>query len=279
MPATPCYEFGYFRLDTAGPLLTRGRKTIDLPPKAAYVLLMLVENAGSVVEKEDLLKKVWHAAFIEEGSLTRTVSILRKALGDKDSKFIATVSKRGYRFVARTREVEGESAAWAKRKIMLAVLPFENFSRNSKEDYFSDGLTEEMITQLGRLNPPRLGVIARASIMKYKGTDKGVEEIGKELRVDYILSGSARRVDDRVRIAAQLIRVRDSTHLWAENYERDLGDILVLQSQIALAIASQIAIKLTPQEKVRLAGVGAVDPDLYLDHLWAKRTPKSLLLE
>ena len=122
---------------------------------------------------------------------------------------------------------------------MLAVLPFDNISGDPKQDYFSDGLTEEMITQLSRLNPNRLGVIARTSAMRYKGkgTEKSIREIGAELGVSHVLEGSVRRESGRVRIAAQLIQVADETHVWAETYERHLGDILKLQSEVSQAVA------------------------------------------
>lgn len=134
-------------------------------------------------------------------------------------------------------------------KIMLAVLPFENLSGDSAQEYFSEGLTEEMISRLGQMEPQRLGVIARTSAIQYKGTKKRIDQIGKELGVDYILEGTVRHSGDRVRISAQLIQVKDQTHLWAKNYERDLGDILALQQEVAVAIADEVEIKLTPEQK------------------------------
>src|SRR2546425_671287 len=162
-------------------------------------------------------------------------------------------------------------------KIMLAVLPFENLTGDTRQEYLSDGLTEEMITQLGRMHPERLGVIARTSAMQYKKTQKGMDQIGRELGVAYVLEGSLRRADDRVRVSAQLIQVRDQTHLWAESYERDLRDILALQSDVAQAIARQIELKLTPQQQARLAGVRPIDPrayELYSKgrYFWNKRS-------
>ena len=134
-------------------------------------------------------------------------------------------------------------------KIMLAVLPFENLSGDSAQEYFSEGLTEEMISRLGQMEPQRLGVIARTSAIQYKGTKKRIDQIGKELGVDYVLEGTVRHSGDRVRVSAQLIQVKDQTHLWAKNYERDLGDILALQQEVAVAIADEVEIKLTPEQK------------------------------
>ena len=160
---------------------------------------------------------------------------------------------------------------------MLAVLPFENLSGDPQQDYFSSGLTEEMITQLGDLEPNRLGVIARTSAMQYKDARKDTRQIGRELGVDYILEGSVRREGDRVRITAQLIQVKDQTHLWAKDYERNLRDILALQSDVASSIAREIKLKLTSEETARLANIPALNPDAYELYLkgryfWNKRT-------
>ena len=150
---------------------------------------------------------------------------------------------------------------------MLVVLPFENLSGGKRHDYFSDGVTEEMITQLARLSPERLGVIARTSAMQYKSTAKSVRQIGRELAVAYVLEGSVRRAGHRVRIAAQLIQVSDETHLWAESYERNLGNILGLQSEVARAVANEIKVKLAPEERERLASAGVVNPQAYEAYL------------
>jgi TolB-like protein/Tfp pilus assembly protein PilF len=273
------YQFGPFRLDATGRILLRDGKTIALAPKVAGTLLLLVENSGKVVEKEVLLKKVWQDAFVEEGSLTRAISVLRKALGnlEEGQEYIATVSKRGYRFVAPVTELGRESAAADVERIMLAVLPFENLSGGEKHDYFSEGLTEEMITQLARLSPNRMGVIARTSAMQYKLTTKTIQQIGRELGVSHVLEGSVRRAGDRVRITAQLIRVSDETHLCAETYERNLHDILALQGEVARAIAREIRIKLTMGAERRLGKAASIDPqahEAYLKgrHLWNRRT-------
>jgi TolB-like protein/DNA-binding winged helix-turn-helix (wHTH) protein/Tfp pilus assembly protein PilF len=164
-----------------------------------------------------------------------------------------------------------------QRKIMLAVLPFENLSGDPQQEYFGNGLTEEMITQLGDLEPNRLGVIARTSSMQYKGTKKDTRQIGRELGVDYILEGSVHREGDRVRITAQLVQTKDQTHLWARDYDRNLRDILLLQSDVAGAIAREIKLKLTPEERTRLASAPALDPEAYELYLkgryfWNKRT-------
>ena len=152
-------------------------------------------------------------------------------------------------------------------KIMLAVLPFENLSADSQEEYFSDGLTEEMITQLGRMQPQRLGVIARTSAMHYKGTDKSIAEIGRELGVNYIVEGSVLRAGKRVRINAQLVQVSDQAHLWANSYERDAQDVLRLQNEVVQAIAAEIRVALPPADQARLESAGPVNAEAYEAYL------------
>ncbi|MGH9369753.1 MAG: protein kinase domain-containing protein, partial [Thermoanaerobaculia bacterium] len=165
--------------------------------------------------------------------------------------------------------------------IKLAVLPFANLTGDEEQEYFSDGLTEETIAQLGRLHPQRLGVIARTSVMRYKKTEKPINQIGGELGVDYVLEGSARREGNRVRITAALIRVRDQTQVWAESYERELAGILSLQSDLARGVAGSLALKLLPAEQTRLSAARPVNPEAYEAYLkglhhWYKLTPAEI---
>ncbi len=167
-------------------------------------------------------------------------------------------------------------------KIMLAVLPFQNLTGDPSQEYFSDGFTEEMITALGALQPERLGVIARTSAMKYKHTDKAVDQIGRELGVQYVLEGSVRRDAGRTRISAQLIQVKDQSHLWAETYQRDLRDIFRVQDEVAEAIAGQIRLRLTPPEQARLAAARPVNPEAHEAYLlgrfnWNKRNRDGMI--
>jgi TolB-like protein/DNA-binding winged helix-turn-helix (wHTH) protein/Tfp pilus assembly protein PilF len=165
-------------------------------------------------------------------------------------------------------------------KVILAVLPFENLSGDPSQEYFSDGLTEEMIAQLSRLNPERLRVIARTSAMQYKGGAKSVAQIGRELGVDYILESSFRREANRVRITTQLVRVSDQTHLWSQQYERDAGGVLMLQKEVAADVVSQIAQKLNPPVSERPAAAmnsGAYEAYLRGRFFWDKRSEQGYL--
>ncbi|MGH9778396.1 MAG: tetratricopeptide repeat protein [Candidatus Acidiferrales bacterium] len=162
-------------------------------------------------------------------------------------------------------------------RIMLVVLPFENLSGDPAQDYLSDGFTEEVITELGSVDAERLGVIARTSAMQYKQTTKTVEVIGKELGVDYLLEGSLRAEGDRLRVNAQLIRVGDQTHVWAERYDRPMQDVLELQQDVARNIATAIHLQLSPGPAAAAAGAGSVKPEAYEAYLrgrslWHTRT-------
>lgn len=165
----------------------------------------------------------------------------------------------------------------ASNKVMLVVLPFENLSGDPGQDYFADGMTEEMITRLGSLDPRHLGVIARTSAMQYKGAHKSMAQIAQELGVQYLLEGSVRRSSAQVRVTAQLIQSSDQTHVWAESYDRDLSDVLKLQSEVARTIASKIQLTLSEQFEAHLAGAQTVNPEAHEAYLlglqaWNLRT-------
>ena len=321
MKSKHLYGFGSYRLDAVERVLLRDGQPVTLPPKDLETLLVLVERAGHIVEKEELLEKVWPGVFIEEGNLARHIFNLRQVLGDSPDgrKYIETIPKRGYRFVAVIHE-DSEPAApplavppasdqapsmvpvpvgqkrsfwswplallvmlaaaavpvsryfWPPRnasaqRAMLAVLPFVNLSGDAHEDYFADGLTEEMIAQLGQLQPARLGVIARTSTVRYKDTKETAAQIARELGVGYLLEGSVRRSGERVRVTAQLIQATQQTHLWAETYERPLTDVLNIQREIAEKITHSLSIQLLPAELGSAAATSPVNLESYDKYL------------
>jgi TolB-like protein/DNA-binding winged helix-turn-helix (wHTH) protein/Tfp pilus assembly protein PilF len=321
------YEFGTFRLDASERQLSRQDQIVSLTPKAVEALIYLVERRGHTVGKDELIQAIWPETFVEDGSLTQVIWMLRKTLGDtaEGQEIIATIPKRGYRFVAEVREVVPEAEreppavlpaagsarrsrsifvalsaigilsavvlvglrqfsmlrAKANRRVMLAVLPVQNLSGDAGREYISDGLTEELISQLGNTNPARMGVIARTSSMAYKGTAQRVDQIAKELGVDYVLEASLRQSGDRLRITAQLIRASDQTHLWARDYDRAAGDVVALQNEVAQAVAQQIQVSLIPEEQMRRAAAAPVTPEAYDAYLkgrffWNKRTPEDM---
>jgi TolB-like protein/DNA-binding winged helix-turn-helix (wHTH) protein/Tfp pilus assembly protein PilF len=171
--------------------------------------------------------------------------------------------------------------AVSQRKTVLAVLPFDNLSRDPDQDFFSEGLTEEMIAQLGKLNRDRLKVVARSSVAKYKGSTLAAREIGKELNADYLVQGSIRRSSDRIRITVQLIKARDQIDVWTESYDRELKDVLAVQDSVVRSIASEIHLALTEEQEERLAAPRQISPEAYEAYLkgryyWNKRTGESM---
>jgi TolB-like protein/DNA-binding winged helix-turn-helix (wHTH) protein/Tfp pilus assembly protein PilF len=182
---------------------------------------------------------------------------------------------------ARTASRDESAARAAGSRIMLAVLPFENLTGDAGEEYFSDGLTEEMIAQLGRLDPAQMGVIARTSVMRYKHTADALDQVQRQLGVQYVLEGSVRRDAGRVRITTQLIQTKDQTRVWGKEYDRELSNLLELQGEIAAEIASEVDIRLAPAGRAageKLTGARLEAYDLYLRgrYFWNKRTPAGL---
>jgi TolB-like protein len=172
----------------------------------------------------------------------------------------------------------GQAGGGEEPVIRMAVLPFANLSGDPDQEYLSDGFTQEMITQLGRLHPEGLSVIARTSVMRYKGGDTPVDQIGRELGVDYVLEGSTLREDGLIRVSADLIHVEDQTQLWADSFERDLAGILIVQSEVAREVATALALELLPEEQARLASAPSVDPEAHEAYLrgtaaWQTLTP------
>ena len=334
MPSANSYIFGEFRLDRRSRVLFRSGELVALYPKAIDVLMFLVEKHGNVATKEELLEFVWPGTFVEESTLTRSISVLRKALGDtpEGHSYILTVPKRGYRFVAAVSEETVDEGSispsrakpisensrlsalvrkwqsalivggvlsvllaaggwpyWSRfrsrqappARIMVAVLPVQNLTGNADREYISDGLTEEIIAQLGRINPERLGVIARTSAMSYKHSPKAVSQIGAELHVEYVIESSLRQSGDRWRITTQLIRVNDQTHLWSQDYDRALGDLVTLQDDFANAIAARIRLELAAASHQPLRSAHSTNPDAYLAYLegrfyWNQRSVPAL---
>jgi TolB-like protein len=234
------YRFGPFVFDARGRVLYRDLQIVDLPPKAAEVLALLLASPGAVIEKNALLDAAWAGRVVGESSLTRTISILRATLGKPEdgTRYITTISKRGYRFTAAvTRSADAPPIGG---DASIAVLPFDVYSAGAEQELFCDGLTEEVTAQLYKRGDGWLRVMARTSCMTFKNSLKRIGDIGRELGVAYVLEGSVRRHGGRLRIAAQLIRVKDEMHVWADNYERRVGDVLRLQCLVAGEIAHQV---------------------------------------
>ena len=334
----PVYRFGVFELNLAARELRKHGVRIRLPGQPFSILSVLVAKPGEVVTREEIQQKLWTSdTFVDfDHSLNSAVKKLRAALGDspENSRYIETVPRVGYRFVAPVEEVAREMPSpgearlgvglsepppsthvgfglrwpvaigivlglivtaggyiqWRNGRLrakpvmvrtMLAVLPFENLTGDASQEYFSDGLTEEMIAQLGRLDPEHLGVIARTSVMNYKHGREQLEQISRELGVQYVLEGSVRRDSNKVRITSQLVRTKDQTRVWSQQYDRELSNLLALQGEIAQEIADEIQLALGEgQQRVASTLKPVASPssyeayDLYLKgrYSWNKRT-------
>ena len=241
--AAPVVRFGTFEVNLDTRELRKHGMRIRLEEKPFQILELLLERAGHVVSRRTLREKLWPDTVVGyEHGLNTAVNKLRDLLGDsaRSPRFIETLSRVGYRFIAPV----GEAAMAAKK--MLLVLPFENLCGDCEQEYFVEGLTEEMISQLGQLNPKRLGVIARTSAVQYKSTKKSIGEIAAELHVDCVLEGSVRCDGGRVRITGQLIEARDQTHLWSATYDRDFRDVLDVQTEVARQIGKALTLELLP---------------------------------
>ncbi len=315
------FEFGPFRLEVRERRLTRDGHPLPLRGRVFDTLLALLSKHGCLVTKDELMAAVWPDSVVEETNLNHNICVLRRVLGERvtGQKYVETVPRQGYRFVAEVKELEGPglfnvpnswsifqdlpaarekraeeplpptdsrplpaiptsrqellpAARWFQHRgvaalvavvvllvvgylgtqrpapvghrsasrIMLAVLPFENLTGDSGQEYVTAGLSHEIISELGGWNPAKLGVIAHTSSRVYLGTRKPVSEIGRELGVQYIVEGSVRRSGSRFRITVMLIRVADQAHLWAANYDRTIDDVMALQVEVTQLIIREI---------------------------------------
>ncbi len=341
-PVPEGFRFGAYELSLRTKELRKEGVRIKLQEKPFQVLCLLAEKAGETVPREDFRRRLWPAdTYVDfDANLNTALAKVRQALEEsaENPRFVETVPRLGYRFIAPIESWEAADAAprqngsrtaplaqgsaapipvvrrsWkgnAARtalliavvsllsaylarfvpfslprvpagKPVLVVLPFVNLSREPAQDYFSDGLTDELITQIGSLNPQRLGVIARTSAMHYKGTQATVEQIARELGVDYVLEGSVRRSGGEVHITAQLVQARDQTRLWAHSYESTSADLIQVQDDVARNVASALAVELLPASRVAAGQAAIRNPEAYETYLegrlyWNQRSKDGL---
>jgi adenylate cyclase len=250
------FQFEGYTLDFARSSLRTADHKVQLRPKAFEVLRYLVENADRLVTKEELIKAIWPNVIVTDEALSHCVSEIRQAIGDSTQAIIATVPRRGYRFVAAVSRIVTNTGAppstaaavngapsgsegRALDRPCVAVLPFANLNGDPQQDYFSDGITEDITTELSRFS--ELMVIARNSAFQYKGKAVDIRQVGRELGARYVLEGSVRRSGGRVRITAQLIDAMTGAHRWGERYDRELHDAFAVQDEVARTIVAILA--------------------------------------
>src|SRR5262245_40257864 len=339
--------FDDVKVDCANLRVHKGGTPRKITPRAFQVLAYLLERHGRIVEKQELFDEVWKERFVTDNALSRIIKEIRQVIGDDadEPRYIETIPKRGYRFIAEVTNAEAEALTtglgkaapasgrleerdrerppvatdrsrkkghFAQQWLMaavclvalmlaaiiylkfirgssslsegaiksLAVLPLQNLSGDPSQEYFADGMTDALIGDLAKIRG--LQVISRTSSMRYKGANKPLREIASELRVDAVIEGTVLRSGDRVQVRAQLIHAPTDRHLWSETYERDLRDVLALQSEIAQAVVREIQIKIMPAERARLTPNRPVNRKAFDDYLqgrylyWNRRTDENL---
>lgn len=257
-PQPRVLKFGSFEVDLCSGELRKSGVRVALQDQPFRILAALLRHPGAIVSRDDLQRHLWpDGTFVDfEHSLNAAIRRLRTALNDDAAgpRFVETLHRRGYRFVAPVngRPIENQAAArhglvdagYVEGRAKLAVLPFAKLGDSARQDVFTEGLTEETIAQLARRCTPTVGVVARSSVRFLHLSAKSAAEIGRALNAKYLLEGSVRTAGERVRITSQLIDVTDETHLWADVYDRGIGDCFALQNEIALLIAQAVATRL-----------------------------------
>jgi len=299
------YNFENYTLDVDRQELRRGTDRLSVEPQVLDLLQYLISNRDRVVSKDDLIAHVWNGRIVSDSTLTSRITSARHAVGDSgaDQRLIRTVARKGIRFVGEVREnpssakieaTRSASAAVGPRlsfqsagaprprlpdKPSIAVLPFTNMSGDPEQEYFSDGITDDIISALSQLR--WLFVIARNSTFVYKGHAVDVKHVGSELSVRYVLEGSVRKSGQRVRIASQLLDAMTGNHIWAERYDRELSDIFALQDEITTSVTAAIEPKLLAAEGIRTETRSFDDLSAWdlvaraLSHFWKLTPPES----
>jgi TolB-like protein/tetratricopeptide (TPR) repeat protein len=260
------FRFADYMLDAKRRELRRGNEPVQVEPQVFDLLVHLVQNRERVVSKDDLIASVWRGRIVSNSTLTSRINAARKAVADNghEQRLIRTITRKGFRFVGAVNEQseagEKEAVGQATNGVYerpratlplpdrpaIAVLPFTNMSGDPEQEYFSDGIVEEIITALSRVR--WLFVIARSSSFTFKGRSVDVKQVSQDLGVRYVLEGSVRKATDRIRITAQLIDASTGIHLWAERFDGGLEDIFDLQDQVTARVVGEIASKLEQAE-------------------------------
>jgi adenylate cyclase len=277
------YLFEDYALDTDRRELSRRGDLMRLEPQAFDLLEYLIRNRERVVSRDDLIGSIWSGRIVSDSAMTTRINAARCAIGDtgKAQRLIKTVPRKGLRFVGMVREEEASGSLRADLSLQpsypalpdkpsIAVLAFTNMTADPGQDYFSDGVTEDIITELSRFSD--LLVIARNSSFQYKGASIDVRQVGRELGVRYVLEGSIRRAGNRVRISAQLVDAVTRAHRWAERYDRKLKDVFAVQDEVARTIVSVLAVHVNKAETERVLATAPATWQAYEHYLRAADT-------
>jgi TolB-like protein/Flp pilus assembly protein TadD len=289
------YQFGPFQLNADERLLLRSGQRVDLTPKDLEFLLLLIENRGHIVKKEEVLQQLWPETFVEEGNINRHISTIRKTLGESNYRrgYIETIPRRGYRFIAPVRVLHDEElraavspadatrarAASAGPIDSLAVLPLVNTSADPDIEYLSEGIADSVINLLSRL--PQLRVMARSTVARYKGRDLDPQGVAREVGVRSVLVGHLVRFGDELIVKIELVDAGDGSQLWGEQYRRKPTDLLALQEEISQKIVKKLRLRLTDEQKGRLTRRYTESAEAYQAYLMGrflvnKRAPEGL---
>ena len=283
------YEFSGFRLEGTQRRLLYHGQPVPLTGKVLDLLLFLVEMRGQLVVKEELMKEIWPDAIVEENNITVSMSILRKTLGEDRSspRFIETIPRQGYRFIAEVTEVPSQRNAIADGLAVqeepidsLAVLPLQSNGNDQDVEYLSDGITESILNKLSRI--PKLRVLARSTVFRFKSKEIDAQAVGDLLKVKAVMMIRVLRFGESLVIRGQLVKVADGSQLWGEQYNRPHSDILAVQDEIAKAISESLELKLTRQDKLRLVEQSTKNNEAYSLYLrgryfWNKYNKESVL--
>jgi len=255
------YFFEEYAFDTDCRELHRGADVVSVTPQVFDLLAYLIHNRERVVSKDDVINAIWNGRIVSDAALTTRLNAARTAIGDsgEEQRLIKTLPRKGFRFVGQVQEARSAGATAANNSIeppkpalalpdkpSIVVLPFHNMSRDPDQEYFADGMVDEITTALSRFKS--LFVIARNSSFTYKGKAVDIKQVGRELGVRYVLEGSVRKAAGRVRITGQLIDAMTGAHLWADRFEGDLSDVFALQDEVTANVVSAIQPKLLQTE-------------------------------
>jgi adenylate cyclase len=279
------YLFEDYGLDTDRRELYRAMSVISLEPKVFDLLVHVIRNREHVVSKDDLIATIWNGRIVSESALTTCINAARTAIGDSGEaqRLIKTLPRKGIRFVGIVREEEGKPAAVAPTvtipeplhpssalpdKPSIAVLPFVNMSGDPEQEYFSDGITEDIITDLSKVS--MLHVLSRNTTFTFKGKAVEIGHIAQRLKVGYVIEGSVRKAGGRVRITAQLIDADKDSNIWGERYDRQLDDVFAVQDEISHAIVDALKVKLAPAERASIGRRTTENVDAYQLYLMGR---------